>query len=624
MIELRSAKEYRLGMRRGILADKDQLNALSERTTISPFDAIFDALQRRCALILQTGPITETQWRAIWERGKWSSAALAARASQGRIMDLAIAHHVDSNNAYRDRAIEELENLCSWSTWVDPCHNKMAADICTSETAVATVIGLDWLWDDISGEKRDAMIRNVSEKAFKPYLQAVKDNVWWHGCYHHWNVVVNAGMAMAAMAMEDEDPQAAQVEKLARAGLHNFFNAFGADGSWDEGTGYWGLTMRYLLLLAEADKNLRDDMGIYHSRGIDATGLFPIYFTPNGHAASFGDMPTEPLHGTIYLLARQFALKEVAWWLDTYFPGRDATTNGWSAAGLAMLFRPDDIKVPKAPKLDEVKIFPQIGWAAMADQWPRPGLYAAAKTGDMAVNHAKSNMNSIQLQCGGEMMLVDFPRNPQTQQYGTAKQKRFYEVTARAHNTICTAQRDHRIDAQGAILESKNTKNYRWVVCDAGSACGENTRFIRHVVMAVDPDTSEGRAVIVLDELTNGVPETFEQFWHTRGKVELDTETQRGTITGIRNQIHLGLAATVKTSLKLKSAGIDSHCQERFLHLKGGAMGKVLLTSVFARRPINGIVDIHESDEGVTVLAGDIKAHFKPSGPHLKLTRVEV
>nr|MBC8373908.1 DUF4962 domain-containing protein [Planctomycetota bacterium] len=242
-------------MRRGILADKDQLNALSERTTISPFDAIFDALQRRCALILQTGPITETQWRAIWERGKWSSAALAARASQGRIMDLAIAHHVDSNNAYRDRAIEELENLCSWSTWVDPCHNKMAADICTSETAVATVIGLDWLWDDIPTEKRDAMICKVSEKAFKPYLQAVKDNVWWHGCYHHWNVVVNAGMAMAAMAMEDEDPQADQVEKLARAGLHNFFNAFGADGSWDEGTGYWGLTMRYLLLLAEADKN---------------------------------------------------------------------------------------------------------------------------------------------------------------------------------------------------------------------------------------------------------------------------------------------------------------------------------------------------------------------------------
>jgi hypothetical protein len=426
------------------------------------------------------------------------------------------------------------------------------------------------------------------------------------------------------MAMEDEDPQAAQVEELARSGLKHFFDAFGADGSWDEGTGYWGMTIRYLLLLAEADRNLRDDMGVYHSRGLDATGLFPIYFTPNGHAASFGDFPSEPLHGAIYLLARQFGMKEVAWWLDTYSFGRDATTNGWSAAGLAMLFRPENIKVPKQPKLENVKVFPQTGWAAMADQWPKPGMYVAAKTGDMAVNHAKSNMNAIQLQCGGEMMLVEFPRNAQNQQFGTPEQNRFYEITARAHNTICTAQRDHQIDSQGSILASKDAKNYRWIACDSGGACGEGTQFIRHVVMAVDPDAGQGRAVIVLDELTNGAPEKFEQFWHTRGKVELDPDTQTGTITGVRQQLHLGLAATVKTSVKLKSARIDSHCSERFLHRTGGAVGKIFLASVFATDPIEGAVDIRESDEGVSVVAGDIKAHFKPARTHLKLTSAEV
>jgi hypothetical protein len=531
---------------------------------------------------------------------------------------------MDANEAYRDRAVEELNNLCSWSTWVDPCHNHMAADICTSEAALATVVGLDWLWDDISPEKRESMIQTVSDKALAPYLRAVKDNVWWHGCYHHWNVVVNAGMALAAMAMEDEDPQAAQVEKLAREGLKHFFDAFGADGSWDEGTGYWGMTMRYLLLLAEADKNLRDDLSIYHSRGMDATGLFPIYFTPNGHAASFGDMPTEPLHGTIYLLARQFGMKEVAWWLDTYSLGRDATTNGWSAAGLAMLFRPDDMKTPKTPKLDKVKVFPQTGWAAMADKWPRPGLYVAAKTGDMAVNHAKSNMNSIQLQCGGEMMLVDFTRSRQNREFGTDQQKRFYEVTAREHNTICVAERDHQIDAQGSVLESKSAKNYRWIACDSGGACGDGVQFIRHVVMLVDPDSDDGTAVIVLDELTNGAPERFELLWHTRGKVELDAMTQTGTITGIRNQMHLALASTVKTSVALKSARIDSHCSERFLNISGGGVGKVLLASVFATDPINGPVDIQKSDAGVTVLAGTMKADFKRARAHLKLTGVEI
>jgi hypothetical protein len=611
-------------MKRGILADLDQLGTLAQRTSQSPFDAIFDSLERRCALILETGPITETQWRAIWERGRWSSASLAARATQGRIMDLAICHHIDPNGAYRDRAVEELKNLSAWSTWVDPCHNNMAADICTSEAAVAAVVGLDWLWDDIEPNQRQKIINNVSEKAIKPYLKAIEEEVWWHGCYHHWNVAVNAGMALAAMAMEDEDPQAAQVEKHARDGLKHFFDAFGSDGGWDEGTGYWGVTLRYLLLLAEADKNIRDDMGVYHCRGLDSTGLFPIYFTPNGHAASFGDLPSAPLHGTIYLLARQFGLKEVAWWLDTYSLGHDATTNGWSAAGLAMLFRPDNLKVPKAPKLDTVKTFPAIGWAAMADQWPRPGLYVAAKTGDMAVNHAKSNMNAIQLQCGGEMMLVEFPRGPQAQEFATEAQNRFYEVTARGHNTICTAQRDHQIDAQGSILESRSKKNHRWIACDSGGACGEGVRFVRHVVMAVDPDSNQGRAVIVLDELINGAPENFEQLWHTRGKVELDPETQTGTITGVRQQMHLALGATVETSVKVKSARIDSHCNERFLHITGGAVGKVLLASVFANEPIDGLVEINESEEGVTVAAGSFKTHFKATRAHLKLTGVEL
>ncbi len=539
-------------------------------------------------------------------------------------MDLAICHHVDPNGAYRDRAVEELKNLSSWSTWVDPCHNKMAADICTSEAAVATVVGLDWLWDDISPDEKQAIINNVSEKAIKPYLQAIEDEVWWHGCYHHWNVAVNAGMAIAAMAMEDESPQAAQVEKHARAGLKYFFDAFGSDGGWDEGTGYWGVTLRYLLLLAEADKNVRDDMGVYHCRGLDSTGLFPIYFTPHGHPASFGDFPAAPLHGTIYLLARQFGIKEVAWWLDTYSLGRDATTNGWSAAGLAMLFRPENMKPQKAPKLDTVKTFPSIGWAAMADSWPKPGLYAATKTGDMAVNHAKSNMNAVQIQCGGEMMLVEFPRGPKDQEFATEAQNRFYEINARAHNTICTAQRDHQIDAQGSILESKSNKDYRWIVCDSGGACGDGVQFIRHLVMAVDAEANQGRAIIVLDELTSNAPEKFELTWHTRGRVELNADLQIGTITGVRQQMHLALGATVETAVKLKSARIDSHCNERFLHVTGGAVGRVLLASVFATEPIDEPLELIDSLDGATVTVGRIKANFKTSGSHLTLIGVEL
>jgi len=610
-------------MRRGILADRDEFRALRERTEIKPFDSIHQRLERRCALILETQPVTEVQWRSMWQQGSWESALLAARTTQGRILDLLVAHRVDPNTAYRDRAVEEVKNLVSWTTWVDPCHDHIAADLCTAEAAVAAAIALDWLWEDLVEADRGGIIRALRDKAIKPYLQAVEENAWWYNCYHNWNAVVNGGIALAAMALADEDPDAEKAVELAKIGLRRFFDALGREGGWDEGTGYWGYAMRYLLLLAEAQARLMDDQSLYHKRGMSATGLFPVYFTPNGHAASFGDAPIEPLHGTMYLLVRRFGLKEVSWWLDTYSFHRDVATSGWSDAGLAMLFRPVAPAITGSPDLSPVKVFSEIGWAAMADHWPRPGLYVAAKTGDLSANHSQRDMNSIQLQADGEMLLTDPGHGPYSREYFSAERGGFYHVQARAHNTIIVSEDDQRIDAQGAIVETRSDRRCRWIACDAGDACGENTRFIRHVVMIVDPSDSTGRMVIVLDELTNGTPEKIEQFWHTHGLIELDRHSKIGAIVGRRATMHFALTATVQTSVSTKSRNIDPHRSDNFLHVSGGLMGEGMLLSVFSPARIEGKVAIEQSDRGaVEVKAGGMTVRFKPARRHLKLAKV--
>lgn len=122
-------------MRRGILADKNELRNLRDRIHTSPFNRFYDILRNRCSLILEASPITETQWQHLWQHGHWYSALTAVRTAQGRILDLIICHHSDNNPAYRDRAIEELVNLVGWSTWVDPCHSPLAVDLCTAGRA---------------------------------------------------------------------------------------------------------------------------------------------------------------------------------------------------------------------------------------------------------------------------------------------------------------------------------------------------------------------------------------------------------------------------------------------------------------------------------------------------------
>ena len=222
-------------MRRGLLANLDELTALRQRISRRPFDAFYDRLQRRCSLILEAAPMTEHSWQMLAAQGHRAAATNAARASQRRILDLLVAHHIDSDHAYRDRAAEELRSLISWSTWVDPSHPDLDADICTAEAAVAAVVGLDWLWEELTEADRLRVIRAVRDKAVKPYIHAVKNGAWWYGSCQNWNAVINAGCGLAALALSDEYPAAEKALPLAQAGLEQFFAALGREGGWDEG-----------------------------------------------------------------------------------------------------------------------------------------------------------------------------------------------------------------------------------------------------------------------------------------------------------------------------------------------------------------------------------------------------
>ena len=569
--------------------------------------------------------MTEARWRTLWAQGHWGSALQAARAVQGRVMDLLIAHHIDPNTAYRDRSIEELMGLAGWSTWVDPCHNHIPAGLCTAEAAVAAAVGLDWLWEDLAGGDRQRLLKAVATNAIGPYLKGVEQGAFWSNCYHHWNAVVNGGIALAALALADDVPGARKAYRLARENLERFFAALGRDGGWDEGTGYWGYGMRYVLLLAEAARRLDDDQTLLHSRGMDATGLFPIYFTPNGQSASFGDFASVPLLGTFYLLAEHFDRREVTWWLDTYAFHHDVGTMGWSEAGLAMLFRPTRARTPRRPDLKCVKVFPSIGWAAMADRWPRPTFYVAAKTGDLSANHSQRDMSSIQLQVDGEMLLMDLGNAPYSREYLSSARGEFYEVQACAHNTVVVAESDHHIDAHGRIVDSRNSRAFRYVACDAEDACGENTRFVRHVVMVVEPDSQAGTMLVVLDDLTNGVPERVETFWHTPGRIELDEQTLKGTIVGRSAALHFALASTVKTTASASSHPVNHHRRDNVLRMSAGVIGRALTASVFSRRKVPGQVAIAEDVSGdVLVTAGRVEVRFAQPGPYLKLRAVRV
>ena len=187
------------------------------------------------------------------------------------------------------------------------------------------------MWDFLTKDQRQEIFTVLRQRVIEPIGKAVANrDIWWYTAVNHWNAVCNSACGLVGLALGDEDDSAEQVHQLARKGLQHFFNDLGKEGGWDEGIGYWGYAMRYVMLFAHASARLIDDQELLHRRGMDETGLFPIYFSPNGHPASFGDNATMPLHGSLYLLDAYFQCPELTWWLDTYSFHRDVSTTGWS------------------------------------------------------------------------------------------------------------------------------------------------------------------------------------------------------------------------------------------------------------------------------------------------------
>ncbi len=615
-------KSYRkeTRMKRGILASREELQALRSRIGRNGFDEIHDVLDKRCALILESQLPTEAQWRSLWHQGKWGSAVTAARTAQGRIIDLLVSHAIDPNRAYQQRAIEEMKNLLSWTTWQDPCYPNLQADLATAEAAVAVTIGLDWLWEDLVEADRQRVVDKLKVLAIEPYLQAQRQKTWWTSCYHHWNAVLNGGIGLAAAALSDEDADAAEALDWARRNIHHFLNALNSEGGWDEGTGYWGYGFRYLLLLAEALARLEDDQRLYHHRGMDQTGLFPIYFTPNGRAASFGDNPAVPAYGTFYLLDARLGCRPVSWWLDRYGFRGDIKTTGWSAAGLALVFRPENASQAKA-ELEPLKVFSQIGWAALADRWPDPSLYVAIKCGDLAANHSQRDMNSIQVQVDGEMLLTDPGSPSDSAAFSTETDDEFYQVQARSHNTLTVAEADHVIDAQGRILDSGESETFRWVACSGGDALGEAVRYVRHLVMLLEDKTGRPQGLVVVDELDLASPEKTEMFWHSRGKIDLDAKSLTGTIRGRNSGLHFALASTATVSAGLESGPTNGY-PDNYIHLSGGVIGQSLLATLLTLDPLPGSLDVQRDLDGAVVSAGKLQLTFRAGSSHLQLQDV--
>lgn len=162
---------------------------------------------------------------------------------------LALAECMEGKGRFLDQVVNGIFSICEETSWVQglsvkglPTEADNYVDLCSSETAqLFAFIGylLGGRLDEISGEIRARMTRELRRRVIKPYLE--RDDYWWMGFtddrINNWNPWCNINV-MFACAFMDFPEKRDVLERLTKS-LGIYIDRYSPDGACDEGPMYW-------------------------------------------------------------------------------------------------------------------------------------------------------------------------------------------------------------------------------------------------------------------------------------------------------------------------------------------------------------------------------------------------
>ncbi|MFB3978000.1 CBM96 family carbohydrate-binding protein [Microbacterium proteolyticum] len=219
-----------------------------------------------------------------------------SRALVERSYTLGLAWQISGDSKYAERLWKDLDAVTRFADW-NPDHF-----LDTAEMTHGAAIGYDWLYSYWSSARRTQLSTAIGKLGLTPALAVYDAPADSSGPYAHggnwaqgtnnWNVVVNAGLAVGALAIAQDDPALAdKVLSSAIASVPKGLATYAEGGGWPEGLSYWDYATRYLIVMIQSLRSgTGEDFGLAGLPGLSDTGFFPIYATsPVGRRFNFGD-----------------------------------------------------------------------------------------------------------------------------------------------------------------------------------------------------------------------------------------------------------------------------------------------------------------------------------------------
>ena len=483
-----------------------------------------------------------------------------SRRVLSRVTLLAFLFHMEGGDlakAFLDRAWKELEAAARFPDW-NPRHF-----LDTAEMTAAFAVGYDWLYDSWTGKQREILEKAILEKGLKPALQAYRGKArfgWWIKSSHNWNQVCNGGIGMGALAVANKASKTAgEILAGALKSLPRALARLAPDGAWDEGPGYWGYANKYTaLFLSSLRTALETDFGLSKVRGMDVTGLFPIYITgPTGRTFNFADGGDHPIYGPVFFwLARRFGNPVYAWH-EKENPRPDP---------FDLLWYLKKSESPARAGLPLDKWFRKVQVVTFRSSWKgKDALFLAAKGGNNQANHGHLDLGTFVLDAGGLRWALDLGSdNYNLPGYWSrgAKGRRwnYYRMRAEGHNTLVMNPGkgpDQYPLARAEVVKFQTGPDLGKAVIDLSRAYkGNAARAVRGFLFVRKPG-----GVLVQDEVKPLEGKRLDLWWflHTRAGVKVGGGGRRALLSRKGRALEALLLSPAGSRFQVVPAGPFPH-----------------------------------------------------------------
>ena len=418
-----------------------------------------------------------------------------SRECMARIYALGVAWRWTGDGTYAKAAEQNLLTVCAFPDW-NPSHF-----LDTAEMSHAVGVGYDWFYSCLSSASRERIRDGLIQHGMKPGQKAYNGDAWWPKSEFNWNQVCNSGLTVGALAIAETDPEWAEfIVPRAVASLPIALAAYGPDGAWMEGPGYWHYATRYTAFgLCAMDTALGTDFGLSTIEGLSVTGLFPTYTSgPTGlllNYADSGERSRRRPMSCMFWLAQKYG--------NTFISDAEhavVAENGADAGHVVWYVPPSGAELG-ARDLDRHFRSP-VDIIVMRSAWDDPdALFVGVKGGYNQVNHGHLDLGNFEIDALGVRWARDLGSDDYNLPGYWDKKKggarwQYYRLNSQSHNVPLLNGTDQDANAVAKVLRFVSDPERAFVTLDLSSAYSGLAESVTRGVKL----TEDRKAVLVQDE----------------------------------------------------------------------------------------------------------------------------